>query len=412
MKAIIIGGGMAGLLASRVLSEHFDEVIVIEKDYYKKRSGIPQANHPHILLARCREILIELFPDIEDKLLSKGANKIDFIKDARVRFPTGWSLNFESDLYTFTCSRYLLESVILDEITRYKNISILERKKVKGLIMEDNKVTGIRLDNDIIKGDLIVDASGRNSLTAKWLEERGLKIKVSRVNSYIGYATKIVELDEEPEWKSMVIFPKPNYNTRMGVMLKIENNKWMVGALGINKNYPPTDDYGFLDYLNRLEDNSIYNLVKNARTSSKIYGYREIGSRMYHYEKIKMPKNLIVIGDAVTSLNPIYGQGITISAITSLLLHNYNDLSIQKKILKVSKFPWLLGTSEDLRFELTEGCKPNIITNFLQWFIHSLMLLSTKDREVAEKFAKSIQMVEEPSILLKPQILLKVLLKT
>ncbi len=407
MRAIIIGGGMAGLLSSRVLSEEF-EVFIIEKDRYKKgRNGIPQADHIHILLARCVEILKKLFPDIEEQLLRRGANKIDFIRDARVRFPTGWSLNFSSNLYTFTCSRYLLESVILDEIKKYEKIRILHGR-VDGLVTNNNKINGVRVGDEIIEGDLVVDASGKHTNTPRWLEELGFgRVRVSKVDSYIGYATRIIELDEEPEWKSMIIFPKPPDNPRMGVLLKIEDQKWMVGALGINKNYPPTSDDEFLEYLRVLEDNSIYEMVKNARYSSNIYAYREIGSRRYHYEEIMMPRNLIIIGDAVTSLNPIYGQGMTIAALTASSLRNYD----MKKIIEISKFPWILGTSEDFRWRDTKGYKP-IVTNFIQWLIHYLMLLSTEDKDIARTFSKVIHMLEEPTTLLKPKIFLKILYKS
>lgn len=82
-----------------------------------------------------------------------------------------------------------------------------------------------------------------------------------------------------------------------------------------------------------------------------------------------------------------------------------------KKIIKISKFPWLLGTSEDFRWSVTEGDKP-IIANFIQWLVHYLMLLSTEDKDIAKTFSKVIQMLESPTTLLKPRILLKILYKS
>ncbi|RMF28625.1 MAG: hypothetical protein D6752_07345 [Candidatus Nitrosothermus koennekii] len=341
-------------------------------------------------------------------LLARGANKIDFINDVRVRFPDGWSLNFRSDVYTFTCSRRLLEDVILEEVRKHKNIKILDGRKVEGLLADNDRIMGVKLNDKSIYGDLIVDASGRNTNTPRWLEELGFgKVRVSRINSYVGYVTKIIQLDEEPECKSIIIFPKPPDNPRMGVLLKIEDQKWMVGALGINKNYPPTDNDGFLNYLKMLEDDSIYKFVKDSKPVSKPYSYREIGSKRYHYEEINMPKNLLIIGDAGTSLNPLYGQGMTIAALTSLALRKYD----MKEIVKVSNFPWLLGTSEDFRWSATEGEKP-IITKFIQWLVHYLMLLSTEDKEIAYRFARVIQMLDTPTSLLKPRILFKILYKS
>ena len=54
--AVVLGGSLAGLLAARVLSDHFEEVTLIERDAYPEtaevRRGIPQANHVHGLLLR------------------------------------------------------------------------------------------------------------------------------------------------------------------------------------------------------------------------------------------------------------------------------------------------------------------------------------------------------------------------
>ena len=74
--AIIIGGGIAGLLAARVLHDHFKEVVIIEKDKYPlqagPRNGTPQSNHIHVLLIKGKEILLRLFPDLERNLVAKG----------------------------------------------------------------------------------------------------------------------------------------------------------------------------------------------------------------------------------------------------------------------------------------------------------------------------------------------------
>ena len=64
--AVVLGGSLAGLLAARVLADHFEHVTLIERDVYtdncETRRGIPQANHVHGLLVRGRQIIEELFP--------------------------------------------------------------------------------------------------------------------------------------------------------------------------------------------------------------------------------------------------------------------------------------------------------------------------------------------------------------
>jgi 2-polyprenyl-6-methoxyphenol hydroxylase-like FAD-dependent oxidoreductase len=119
-KSIVIGGGIAGLLASRVLSEHFTNVVLIEKDHYPEnagpRNGTPQVNHVHVLLMKGKQILTDLFPNLERNLLDKGAHKIDLLADARYLLKTGWAMSFDSGMYTIACTRQLLEYTIRNEI--------------------------------------------------------------------------------------------------------------------------------------------------------------------------------------------------------------------------------------------------------------------------------------------------------
>ncbi|MGH9962867.1 MAG: hypothetical protein ACREBC_38080, partial [Pyrinomonadaceae bacterium] len=64
--ALVLGGSLAGLLAARVLCDHFDRVTVVERDVFPNaatpRRGVPQANHVHALMPRGRQILEKLFP--------------------------------------------------------------------------------------------------------------------------------------------------------------------------------------------------------------------------------------------------------------------------------------------------------------------------------------------------------------
>jgi len=57
--AIVMGASMAGLLAARVLSEHYQRVTVIERDELPPigahRRGVPHGRHLHGLHPRGRE---------------------------------------------------------------------------------------------------------------------------------------------------------------------------------------------------------------------------------------------------------------------------------------------------------------------------------------------------------------------
>ena len=153
----------------------------------------------------------------------------------------------------------------------------------------------------------------------------------------------------------LVILNKPTTNPRIGGIYPIEDGKWLVGLYSIGKNYPSTDEKGFLEFTKYLESLELYDALKDAVPDSEIYGYQVQGSRRYHYEEIEQwPENLIVLGDAVSIFNPYYGQGITSAALGANarddMLRNNNTKNefarkFQKRLAKIVSLPWILGTS-------------------------------------------------------------------
>jgi len=292
-KAVIIGGGRAGLMATRVLCNHFVHVIVVERDVYpdgiSPRNGTPQSNQVHVLLLKGKQILTDLFPDLERNLLSNGAHKIDLIADAKYHLATGWSLTFDSKMTTLACTRQLLEYAMRKELmTNFSNVEFIENTRVTGLLLDlieeeekDNKRRLVRGIKTVHRGsktetknmyaELIVDTSGRNSETPKWLEDMGLdRPKETRINSYIGYSTRRFKIPPSianqhlSDWKAMIIFTKPPTNPRMGIIYPVEGNNRLVGLLGIGKTYPPVKESEFMKYVQDLEVRDMYEAIKGA----------------------------------------------------------------------------------------------------------------------------------------------------
>jgi 2-polyprenyl-6-methoxyphenol hydroxylase-like FAD-dependent oxidoreductase len=76
-RAVVLGGGIAGLLAARVLSDHFAVVELVDRDALDDsvvaRRGTPQARHLHGLLSRGLEVLEGLLPGLTAELVDEGA---------------------------------------------------------------------------------------------------------------------------------------------------------------------------------------------------------------------------------------------------------------------------------------------------------------------------------------------------
>ena len=410
--AVVIGSSMAGLLSARVLADYFDRVIVIERDTLPQepqtRKGVPQANHVHVLLAQGYRILNQLFPGIDDELSEAGTPKIDWVKEYALFGYWGWHPRISSYLVTHTASRGLLSN------------------------SQNSQVKGIKLYNsdknqaEELVADLVVDASGRSSQMPNWLELMGYQPPAkTEINSFLGYSTCWYECPQnvEVDWKASAILYKAPHHKHGGVLLPVEDNRWAVTLAGIAGDYPPNDNEGFLDCARNLRDTAIYDAIKDAKPISRVHSYRRTENCWQHYELTPLPEGLAIIGDAVCAFNPVYGQGMTTAALGALTLQKslqkqFNNSqykvegltkNFQKQLAQVLKTPWLMATSDDFRWETTEGGKPDKMTRFMHKYMDEVMLLSVHQPEAYKVLAEVIHMVKQPTALFAPGIIFGVL---
>lgn len=231
--AIVTSGGMAGLLAARVLAESFERVTIVDRDRFpaigEQRRGVPQGRHTHGLLASGRCILDELFPRISDTLIAAGALDGDVDNDSRWFFEGGCLAKGPSELWGVLVSRPRLEGVVRDRVLALPNVTALQERTVEGLMEIEGRVTGIKLSHaETLTADLVIDATGRGSHTPRWLEAIGYpKPHEERVEIALGYATRLFRrcATDLNGYTAIVIPPTPS-GKRGGVMLAQEGDRW------------------------------------------------------------------------------------------------------------------------------------------------------------------------------------------
>jgi 2-polyprenyl-6-methoxyphenol hydroxylase-like FAD-dependent oxidoreductase len=435
--AVVIGGSMAGLLAARVLSDHFEQVTLIERDRLtgdaEPRKGVPQGRHVHGLLAGGAAIMGEYFPDLFPELARDGAIPVG-TEDIRWNQLGVWMAQVPSHLKMLFQSRPFLEQHVREQLTARENVCIVDACEVVQLCTRNNRVTGVALRyrsgeqrEEALSADLVVDASGRGSRAPQWLNSLGYgKVQEISVNIDIGYATRIYRCPAHlpARWKALFIYGRPPDDKRGGVILPIEDGSWMVTLGGSLRDYPPDDEVGYLAFARSLAQPDIYEAIQDAEPVTPIAVYRYSANRWRHYERMKrLPEGFIIIGDAACSFNPVYGQGMSVAAIEAQTLDRClreqemvtgnNGLvgfsqRFQQVIARDIETPWLLATGEDLRYPGAQG-KRSTGTRLLNWYMRCVIELSASDQRVAATLLRVRNLLKPLSALFQPRIILAVL---
>lgn len=437
--AIVIGASMAGLLAAHVLTRHFDRVLVLERDDLPDagdiRGGVPQGRHLHALLAQGQQALDTMFPGLFAELTADGTPQMTWCRDTCYFTPGGWIKRFDSKLVTNAIYRPELEYRVRRRVASSGKVDFLTGRDVKRLLAspDGGTVTGVEVSvrgtdtTEQYLGALVVDTSGRNSKAPEWLQALGYAAPdETSVNSKVGYATRMYQKPAQDfDWVILFINARSaENNPRGGAILDIGGGRWLVSLGGMNEQYPPTDDDGFLAFAEQLPSPTLAQLLKQATPLTPITGYRIAGSRHRHYERLsRRPERFVLLGDSVCAFNPIYGQGITVAAMEAqdldalLTRHGTADLTgfaarYQKHIAKTLRNAWLLATGEDLRYPGTEGDRPGVFARLVQKYVDQYAKVSYDDELLTLTFIKVLNLAAPPTSLFAPRILWRVLAKS
>lgn len=434
--ALVLGGSLAGLLAARVLADHFERVTIVERDEFsdqlEARRGTPQANHVHALMPRGRLILEELFPGLHQEMMTWGAPLVDMANDVAWLTPQGWGVNFPSDLQVLSFTRPLLDLHVRRRIAANRRIQIMQSSQMVGFIGDDGdgiagatvrttSSDGETLDMRI-PADLVVDATGRASRAPEWLARIGYPVPEEiTINAHLGYASRFYEIPSNfrADWMGMFVQIAPPKRNRGGILFKVEGNRWLVTMIGGGGDYPPKEEVAFLEFARSLPDQAIYEAIRQAKPLSPIRVHRGTENRLRKYDKLsRQPRNFVAVGDSVCAFNPVYAQGMTIAAIEALTLdaclrkwkpcNKDFGQRFQRQLSKVTAAPWMLATSEDFRYRETEGGHADLTTRLMHAYMDQVLKLATFDTSVRRVLLQAFGMLVPPTALFRPSIVYRV----
>lgn len=382
-RAIIIGGGIGGLLTAKVLSAYYKEVLIVDKDDFPEkpdnRSGTPQAFHPHRFTQRGKLITERLFPGYENDLVAQGAPSVlNKIVHNMNQYGT---IEMQYPRNDIKFSRALLEWALRKRVQKIPNVSFLTNHNVIGLLMtiDQTTVTGIQVRERgkseqvrILNADLIFDISGRSSRLVNWLQDYGYDVPDSeRLKVSLGYSTRRYKVPSHlshliKKWDTINIAGQPANETFTGVFSFIENNVAEVLLYRPGGHYPPKNAEDFEQAITQLPSPIIGEILQGFEPISSPRSYRVPELFRHHFEQMhRWPAGLLVLGDAFCIYDPIFGQGMTVAAIEVEVLESclqeqqknptpHFEQRVLKKIQDVIEPAWWLNCATDLQWKGVE----------------------------------------------------------
>ena len=426
--AVVIGGGVAGLLAARVLADGFDTVTIIERDSIpddtSTRRGVPQGQHVHVLETAGRDTFEDLFPGYGEDLLSSGGLIVDLMSDFHHYEKGDFLADGPNRMVMYNATRPLFEEILRRRVAARDDVDLRSRTQFITYRL-DETATGVegvtvrdeRSRETAVPADLVVDASGRASKTPSWLDDHGFEAPaVEEVQIDLAYSTVLIDRPGDDR-RNFFVPPEPGRTRGVG-MFPVEDGHWQTTLLGVHGNHPPTEADELITFADALPIPVVGRLLdRHSWVSDEVAHYPFPSNRRLRYEALdRFPDDLVVIGDALCSFNPIYGQGMSVAALEALQLHHTLasagrdgvGLRFFERAAEIVDSPWSIAVGGDFEFPDTTGPKPRG-TDFVNWYLDRLVRAAHSDGKLREALIRVFMLERPPESLLRPGVVWRVL---
>ncbi|MET9353545.1 FAD-dependent monooxygenase [Streptomyces sp. NPDC006617] len=381
-RAVVVGAGLAGMLAAAVLADAgVAEVVVLDRDELpdgpRQRRGLPQGRHAHLLMPGGLTAMEEMVPGVSlrKRLLAAGAHEVSLSSGLLARSPEGWLRRWRRPgPVMLTCTRALVDWTVRAAVLEHPAVEV-RRAAVLGLTGSAGRVRGVRVSGpggeEDLDADLVVDASGRGTRILTWLAGLGLSgVRTRTVDSGLVNASRVYRVPAGAERFPLTVVHADPYVSRPGrsaMVMPIEGDRWLVSCGGTRGGEPPADPEGFLRYTLDLPDPIVGRLISGAEPLTDVHLSRSTSNVRHYLDKVPdWPEGLVVLGDALGTFNPAYGQGMSVAAFGARVLGRELDRpdgldtpGLARRVLRGAARPvdaaWAMAVGQDVLYPRTRG---------------------------------------------------------
>lgn len=443
-RAVVLGASLAGLLAARVLSERFDEVVLLERDALPRdaapRKGTPHAVQPHGLLAHGREVLEQLFPGFTEAMVARGGLLGDMTREVAFEAEGRRYAACHAGLHALAASRLAIEAEVRTRVLArpgvraLTGVHVLAPRHAAGDLV--GRVVAARYAEaedpsreHELAADLVVDCTGRSSHAPQWLRDWGyappveerVQIGICYTSAYFkrtGTAALGPGLDKVATFGAVT-----NAQPRPGVLIAQEPDaegtpRWVAGVGGFRGDHAPATLAAMRERAIAIGGAELIKVLHEAEPIGEPMRYQMPHSQRRRYERLtRLPEGFVVMGDAITSFNPIYGQGMTVAACEALVLREQLAAAptlsglgprFFRAAAKVIDIPWQLAVGGDLAIDAVPGPRP-LPVRVVNAYVGRIHRVAPHDAVVSLAFQRVVHMLDRPTALFAPRIVWRVL---